>query len=86
MAKVELMLPCQRPIVIASDPKKRGRLHYGSLGGAALFLWPCWLQVGFFEIVALPLFKGFVELIPSTKPILDGVMANYEHWRGLQQD
>ena len=40
----------------------------------------CPLQVGFFEIVALPLFKGFVELIPSTKPMLNGVMANYDYW------
>ncbi|KAK9826226.1 hypothetical protein WJX74_001194 [Apatococcus lobatus] len=40
-------------------------------------------QVGFFEIVALPLFKGFVELIPACAPLLDGVMANYEYWRSL---
>ncbi|KAK9843277.1 hypothetical protein WJX74_009626 [Apatococcus lobatus] len=42
-------------------------------------------QVGFFEIVALPLFKGYVELIPTAKPMLDGVMANYECWHGLQK-
>lgn len=45
----------------------------------------CGLQVGFFEIVALPLFKSFVELIPSAQPMLDGVMANYDYWHGLQQ-
>ncbi|KAK9842956.1 hypothetical protein WJX74_004848 [Apatococcus lobatus] len=41
-------------------------------------------QVGFFEIVALPLFNGFVELIPDARPMLDGVMANYEYWHSQQ--
>ena len=45
----------------------------------------CCLQVGFFEIVALPLFNGFVELIPGAKAMLDGVLANYDHWHSLQQ-
>ncbi|KAK9867909.1 hypothetical protein WJX84_002108 [Apatococcus fuscideae] len=42
-------------------------------------------QVGFFEIVAIPLFKGLTGLVPGTQPILEGVMANYEYWRGVQQ-
>ncbi|KAK9831575.1 hypothetical protein WJX74_000880 [Apatococcus lobatus] len=37
-------------------------------------------QVGFFEIVALPLFTGYTQLIPDSKPLLDGVMSNYQHW------
>ncbi|KAK9863546.1 hypothetical protein WJX84_008465 [Apatococcus fuscideae] len=41
-------------------------------------------QVGFLEIVALPLFKSLSALIPGTQPILDGVMANYEYWNGFQ--
>ena len=45
----------------------------------------CCLQVGFFEIVALPLFNGFVELIPDARPMLDGVMENYEYWHSLQK-
>ncbi len=42
------------------------------------------MQVGFLEIVALPLFKSLSALIPGTQPILDGVMANYEYWNGFQ--
>lgn len=38
------------------------------------------MQVGFFEIVALPLFKGYVELIPAAQPMLDAIKANYQHW------
>ena len=41
-----------------------------------------WLreQVGFFEIVALPLFTGYTQLVPDAKPLLDAVMSNYQHW------
>ncbi|KAK9833010.1 hypothetical protein WJX74_004376 [Apatococcus lobatus] len=42
-------------------------------------------QVGFFEIVVLPLVKAFVELIPTARPLLDSVNANYGMWsRQLQ--
>ncbi|KAK9822938.1 hypothetical protein WJX74_006652 [Apatococcus lobatus] len=37
-------------------------------------------QVGFFEIVALPLFKQYVELLPMAQPVLDAVKANYQYW------
>ena len=37
-------------------------------------------QVGFFEIVALPLFTGYTQLVPDSKPLLDAVMSNYQHW------
>ncbi|KAK9831722.1 hypothetical protein WJX74_007234 [Apatococcus lobatus] len=37
-------------------------------------------QVGFFEIVALPLFTGYTQLVPDAKPLLDAVMSNYQHW------
>lgn len=43
------------------------------------------LQVGFFEIVVLPLVKAFVELIPTARPLLNSVNANYGMWsRQLQ--
>lgn len=38
------------------------------------------MQVGFFEIVALPLFKAYVEFIPAAQPMLDAIKANYQHW------
>ena len=41
------------------------------------------VQVGFFEIVALPLFKGYVEHIPAAQPMLDAIKANYQYWHGV---
>ena len=40
----------------------------------------CMVQVGFFEIVALPLFKQYVECMPMAQPVLDAVKANYQYW------
>ena len=41
------------------------------------------LQVGFFEIVALPLFTSYSQLIQGAKPVLDAAMTNYRHWHTL---
>lgn len=41
------------------------------------------LQVGFLEIVALPMFREYVNLVPGAQPILDGVLINYEYWRSM---
>lgn len=38
------------------------------------------MQVGFFNIVGLPLFKAMVGLFPSAQPILDGALINYSKW------
>ena len=38
------------------------------------------LQMGFFSIVGIPLFKAMVDLFPEAQPVLDGVLANYHHW------
>ncbi len=54
------------------------------LAGILMALRDCSMQVGFFEIVAMPMFRSYVELIPGAQPLLDGVMANYEYWHGLQ--
>ncbi|KAK9822894.1 hypothetical protein WJX74_001716 [Apatococcus lobatus] len=40
-------------------------------------------QVGFFEIVAMPLFRGYVEFVPAAQPMLDGVKANYQYWHSV---
>lgn len=41
------------------------------------------MQVGFFEIVALPLFKAYVEFVPAAQPMLDAIKANYQHWHAV---
>ena len=38
------------------------------------------LQVGFFSIVGIPMYKAMVSAFEDAKPILDGVMANYKCW------
>jgi hypothetical protein len=37
-------------------------------------------QVGFFNIVGLPLFKAMVGLFPNAQPMLDGALVNYHEW------
>ena len=39
------------------------------------------LQVGFFDIVALPLFQSFAQAFPESTPMLDAVKDNYLMWR-----
>ena len=41
------------------------------------------LQVGFFEICAMPLFRSYVELLPAAQPMLDAVKANYNKWLSM---
>ena len=38
------------------------------------------VQLGFFNIVGIPLFKTMVELFEDAQPMLDGVLANFRHW------
>ncbi len=38
------------------------------------------LQLGFFNIVGIPLFKTMVELFEDAQPMLDGVLTNFRHW------
>ncbi len=39
------------------------------------------LQVGFFDIVALPLFQSFSQKFPEAEPLLAAVKENYEMWK-----
>lgn len=39
------------------------------------------LQVGFFDIVALPLFQSFAQAFIESTPMLDAVKDNYQMWR-----
>ena len=42
-------------------------------------------QVGFFNIVGIPLFKAMVSLFPNAQPILDGALVNYREWEKAAQ-
>lgn len=42
-------------------------------------------QVGFFEFVALPLFKALVTAFPQTQPMLDAVEMNANEWRSIER-
>lgn len=44
------------------------------------------LQIGFFSIVGIPLFKAMAELFEKSKPMLDGVIANHHHWEAATPD
>lgn len=44
------------------------------------------LQMGFFSIVGIPLFKAVTELFEEAKPMLDGVLANHRHWEAATPD
>lgn len=38
------------------------------------------LQLGFFSIVGIPMFKAMTDLFKDAQPMLDGVLANYRAW------
>jgi hypothetical protein len=41
-------------------------------------------QVGFFEFVALPMFRCLARACQALQPMLQGAEDNYLYWRGLQ--
>lgn len=43
------------------------------------------MQVGFFDIVIIPLFHTFGKVFGNCKPLLTYVMRNYRYWADLQQ-
>lgn len=43
------------------------------------------LQVGFFDIVVIPLYSTFSRVFHSSKPMLTYVMRNYKHWTEVQR-
>lgn len=44
------------------------------------------VQMGFFSIVGIPLFKAMAELFEESKPMLDGVLANNRYWESATRD
>ena len=45
----------------------------------------CLLQLGFFNIVGLPLFKAMAELFEDSQPMLDGVLGNLKLWEAAAE-
>lgn len=41
------------------------------------------VQLGFLNIVGIPLFKAMAELFEGTQPMLEGVLANYRQWEAV---
>ena len=44
------------------------------------------LQLGFFSIVGIPMFKAMTDLFKDAQPMLDGVLANYRAWEKQATD
>jgi hypothetical protein len=43
------------------------------------------LQVGFFDVVVIPLYHTFGKVFSSCRPLLTYVMRNYNHWTDVQR-
>ena len=41
------------------------------------------MQVGFFKVVAMPLFAKFFSTFPALDPLLEFAHSNYNHWCDL---
>lgn len=41
------------------------------------------LQLGFFSIVGIPMFRAITDLFKDAQPMLDGVLANYRSWEQM---
>ena len=42
-------------------------------------------QVGFFSVVALPLFSAFSQVFPAAEGLVANVRANCNHWREVEE-
>jgi hypothetical protein len=40
----------------------------------------CCLQVGFFDIVVIPLYHSYSRVFGGCRPLLTYVMRNYKYW------
>ena len=41
------------------------------------------MQLGFFNIVGIPLFKAMADLFEESQPMLDGVLGNFRLWEAM---
>ncbi len=37
--------------------------------------------MGFFDFVAMPLFRSFANAFPEAQVLLDGIELNYDYWK-----
>jgi hypothetical protein len=44
------------------------------------------LQVGFFDIVAIPLFHNYTRVFNKAKPLFANVLHNYNYWAAMQKE
>ena len=44
------------------------------------------LQLGFFTIVGLPMFKAVADVFEGARPMLENVMGNYRMWEAAAAD
>lgn len=44
------------------------------------------LQVGFFNIVGLPLFKAMADVFEDSVPLYEGALANFREWEAATAD
>jgi hypothetical protein len=43
------------------------------------------LQIGFFDIVAMPMFHNFTRVFGAAKPLFLNVLRNYNYWAAPQK-
>jgi hypothetical protein len=46
----------------------------------------CALQIGFLDIVAIPLFHNYTRVFTNAKPLFRGVLRNYNYWAAVQKE
>lgn len=44
------------------------------------------MQLGFFTIVGLPMFKAVADVFEGARPMLENVMGNYRMWEAAAAD
>ena len=73
--------PCQVQVAKLCGPSSPKAPWHASLDSL-----DCLVQLGFFSIVGIPLFKAMAELFEDAQPMLDGVLSNYHHWEAATPD
>lgn len=43
------------------------------------------MQVGFIDVICLPLYRVLTDTFPWIKPLLDGTIENRKHWHDLAE-
>lgn len=43
------------------------------------------MQVGFIDVICLPLYRVLTDTFPWIRPLLDGTIDNRQHWQDLAE-